>query len=124
VVEIAAPGSDSGIAQTRPVYRAFEADHKLVDLQVVADMGATNDPVRRTAECGGESKAAKRIKSSVVQISAAPGIANLTAEINAGPSEDRKWRRGRGKVGREGRSGESDGTDRMPREIDGALLPP
>jgi hypothetical protein len=41
----------------------------------------------------------------------------LTAEINAGPSEDRGRRRGRSEVGREGRPGKSDGTDRCHEKM-------
>src|SRR5438445_7994197 len=82
-------------------------------------MAATDHPARPTAEGSIDKGARHWVKCSEVIASGAPGAADLAADIEAGPGEDRRRRqidrrrRAGRKIGREGRrSGESDGTNR------------
>src|ERR1700737_2163148 len=82
-------------------------------------MAATHPPPRVTAE--GVRVWVKCIEGTA---SATPSAADLAADIEAGPGEDRRRRqidrrrRAGGKIGREGRrSGESYGTDRCQEDF-------
>jgi hypothetical protein len=76
---------------------AFEPGDELVQLQIIADMGAADDAVGGEVGAEAERKDGERI--------GAPGIADLTAEIEAGPGKEWNSRDGdrrRHQVGREG----------------------
>src|ERR1700730_12989861 len=83
-------------------------------------MAATDHPTRVITAEGGIDKGVRHwVKCGEVMGSVPPGAAALAADIEAGPSEDRRrWeidrrRRAVRKIGRERRrSGESDGTNR------------
>src|ERR1700719_591471 len=88
-------------------------------------MAATDHPARVTAAEGGIDKGARVwVKCIEVTASATPSAADLAADIEAGPGEDRRRRqidrrrRAGRKIGREGRrSGESYGTDRCQEKF-------
>lgn len=102
------------IAQAGPFDRAFEAEHPLVNLEVIAGMSAAHHSPGSRADASIERDGVKRILSGIVQIAAAPGIADLAADIYACPSEHgnrRRWQ-SHGEIGRQSCGpAENDGTN-------------
>src|ERR1700692_3509590 len=88
-------------------------------------MAATDHPARVTAAEGGIDKGARVwVKCIEVTASATPSAADLAADIEAGPGEDRRGRQRdrRRRAGRQigcqrRRSGESDGTNRCQEDF-------
>src|SRR5208283_4916031 len=100
-----------GVPQAGAIDRTFEANHKLVELVVIPDMAAADHTARIAAEgcCDKGICREEGIIPGEVVVAAGPGVANLTANINAGPCEDRRRRQidrrrsARGKIGRQRR---------------------
>ena len=97
VVEHAAGAEVSADARSLDI--AFQPGDELVELEIIADMGAADDAVRGEVGAEAERKDGERV--------GAPSIADLAAEVEAGPgkewngrSVDRRRLAG-GKVGRE-----------------------
>jgi hypothetical protein len=101
-------GHRKGMAQACAVDGTFEAEHRpLVILKVVANMGAANRSLRSVAKCAARQLIIVRYSGPGHGI-VAPGVADLAANIEAGPGEDRSWRRWcRCGLGRKGRSSKS-----------------
>src|ERR1700730_9644369 len=102
----------------RAVDRSFEARDPLGDLQIVAEMGAADYPLRIIVErCNGNTN------DCHIDGLAAPGIAYLAADIEATPGEDRRRRQidrrrpAVRKIGRKGRTGECDGGSRRQQDL-------
>ena len=82
------------MAETRAVDGTFDAEHQpLVVLEIVANMGAADHSL---------GSVAKRTRRQLIEGArypgpgngvAAPGVTDLAANIEAGPGEDRNWRR-------------------------------
>src|SRR5579883_477537 len=89
-----------GPAQARSVRRSLDANDPLVELNLVAEVGSADDSAR--------SFAGERIKGVDT-----PNAADLAADIDAGPGEDRgRRRRRRAKIGGDRRPGEGNGARR------------
>src|SRR5208337_499627 len=103
-------GQPAGVGQTGPIDRAFNTDHPLIDLIIVADIGAADHPARCLPDGTRESGAAVGVNPTEPVSAGGPGVTDLAADIGAGPGKDRNWRRWWREVCRKGRSGQSDGT--------------
>src|SRR5262249_62418081 len=100
-----------------PVHRPSHANKKLFNLIKKPDMAPANDAARRIAVCDDKQGFIRRIEANEVERARPPGETDLTAEIRAGPSEDRRRRR-RQWLGRESRrSGKSKGTSRCQEKL-------